>query len=99
MKDLNRRFKQLRISTNITQEELSQLSGISVYTIKNFERGSDIKVSTLEKLLEPLGMKNIFDNLIPDMQDRPSYRALEAQNKTKKRAHKIKEKTNWTWGE
>lgn len=31
MKDLNKRFKQYRISLNISQDELSQKSGVSVY--------------------------------------------------------------------
>lgn len=97
MKELNRRFKEYRISLNITQEEMSQKSGVSVFTIKNFERGSDIKVSTLERLLQVFGMNNLIDNLIPDETDRPSYRALQAKNKTKKRAHKHIKQTNWKW--
>lgn len=98
MKELNRRFKEYRISMDITQDELSQISGVSVYTIKNFERGSDIKVSTLEKLLKSLGIKNVFDELIPDMTDRPSYRAKEAEGKVKQRAHKAQKETEWKWG-
>lgn len=97
MKELNKRFKQYRVSLDISQEELSQKSGVSVYTIKNFERGSDIKVSTLEKLLNPLGIKDFSNELIPDITDRPSYRSK--QYKTKQRAHKVKEKeTKWEWG-
>ena len=100
MKELNKRFKQYRISLDITQEELSRKTGVSVYTIKNFERGSDIRVSTLEKLLNALGMKNVFDNLIIDVTDRPSYRAKLEKGLIKQRAHKKQDKpTKWVWGE
>lgn len=99
MKELNRRFKEYRISMNITQDDLSQKSGVSVYTIKNFERGSDIRVSTLEKLLNSLGVQNTFDELLPDMTNRPSYRAMKEEGKVKLRAHKTaKKETKWEWG-
>lgn len=98
MSELNKRFKQYRISKNITQDELSQKSGVSVYTIKKFENGSDIRVSTLDKLLYSLGKKNVFDELIPDVTDRPSYRVKMNKNKIKQRAYKTKSSTEWEWG-
>ena len=98
MNELNKRFKQYRVSLNVTQDELSQKSGVSVYTIKKFENGSDIRVSTLDKLLYSLGKKNVFDELLPDMTNRPSYRAKMNNNKIKQRAYKTKTSTEWKWG-
>lgn len=98
MNELNKRFKQYRISLNLTQEELSQKSGVSVYTIKKFENGSDIRVSTLDKLLYSLGKKNVFDELLPDVTNRPSYRA-KMNNKIKQRAYKTKSSAEWKWGD
>lgn len=98
MKEINRRFRQYRLSLNLTQDELSQKSGVSIYTIKKFENGSDIKISTLDKLFNSLGRKNVFDELLPDMTDRPSYRAKTNKNKIKQRAYKNKSSTNWEWG-
>lgn len=98
MNELNKRFKQYRVSLNVTQDELSQKSGVSVYTIKKFENGSDIRVSTLDKLLYSLDKKNVFDELLPDMTNRPSYRAKMNNNKIKQRAYKTKTSTEWKWG-
>lgn len=99
MNEINRRFKQFRLATNITQDELAQSSGISVYTIKKFENGSDIKISTLSKLLSSLGIKDAFDEIIPDMTNRPSYRAKQEQGVIKQRARKTKIQTDWKWGD
>lgn len=98
MNELNKRFKQYRVSLNVTQDELSQKSGVSVYTIKKFENGSDIRVSTLDKLLYSLGKKNVFDELLPDMTNRPSYRVKMNNNKIKQRAYKTKTSIEWKWG-
>lgn len=99
MNELNKRFKLLRLSSNITQEDLSQMSGVSLATIKKFESGSDIKISTLEKLLCQLGMENAVNELIPDVSRRPSYKANLEDGNIKKRAHKVKKTQRWEWGE
>ena len=99
MNELNRRFKELRISMEITQRELSSKSGVSERCIINFENGSDIKVSSLTKMLEALGMNDAINELIPDMTNRPSYRAKLEAGKTRKRVRKSKMKSSWTWGD
>ena len=99
MNEINKRFKQYRILSNITQDELARKSGVSVYTIKNFEGGSDIKLSTLEALLSSLGMTNTISSLIPDVTDRPSYRYMEEKKAVRMRAHKVKASNDWAWGE
>ncbi len=99
MNELNKRFKQYRIYSEITQEELSQKTGVSIYTIKKFENGADIRISTLDRLLSALGMNNAIDDLIPDVTDRPSYRANKVKGNVKQRVRKSKKETTWTWGE
>lgn len=99
MNELSRRFRLLRISLDITQNDLSQMTGVSLATIKRFENGSDIKVSTLSKLLSQLGMNNVIEGLIPDMSDRPSYRARLEEDKVRKRVRKTKKVQKWEWGE
>ena len=99
MNELSKRFKQFRIYCELTQEDLSQRSGVSIYTIKKFENGADIRISTLDKLLKVLGMNDAIDNLIPDMRDRPSFRFEEEKGQIRQRVRKSKEKTTWSWGE
>ena len=99
MNELNKKFKEYRISLNMTQEDLYQKSGVSLYTIKKFEAGADIKVSTLNKLLIAMGFDNVFDTLIPDVTDRPSYRSISNIEKKRKRASKIRKNSDWSWGE
>lgn len=96
MSDINRRFKNYRISLNKTQLDISNESGISLKTIKNFENGKDIKVGTLEKLLNAIGYNGSLDNLIIDVNDRPIYKF---ETKIRKRARKVKTKSNFVWEE
>ena len=96
MKETSKRFKNYRIYANITQQELSELTGVSLATIKKFENGSDIKLSTFEKLCNGVGMQQTVDDLIPDIVNRPS---VKAQKKIKQRARKVKTVTNWKWGD
>lgn len=49
-------LKTIRSSLNVKQAQLSELSGVSINTIVQFEVGRrDMRVSTLEKLLQSLG--------------------------------------------
>lgn len=98
MNEINRRFKQYRLHLNMSQKDLSLKSGVSLRTIINFENGEDIKLSSLNKLLKALGMKNAIDELIMDVTDRPSYRAKLEKNQIRERASKEKPKSTWTWG-
>lgn len=99
MEEINNRFRQYRISLNITQEKLSQISGVSVYTIKKFENGSDIKMKTFAKLLSALDINNAINEIIPDVTERPSYKAKYETGQTRKRAHNTKTEMEWKWGE
>lgn len=58
------KLKQLREQKNITQEELSEKSGISVRTIQRIESGIDPKGHTLKTLSRTLG---ILENDLLDL--------------------------------
>lgn len=51
---MNGFIKEKRILNKLTQEELSQKSGVSIKAIYSIEQGGDFKVSTLYKIAQAL---------------------------------------------
>jgi transcriptional regulator with XRE-family HTH domain len=50
--------KARRETLNVTQETLAQLSGVSLRTIKQFERGKgNPTIQTLQKIVDVLGLE------------------------------------------
>ena len=55
--DLSETMKQRRTELGITQQDLAELSGVSICTIKDIERGiGNPSLSNVKKILEVLGM-------------------------------------------
>ena len=55
--DLPETMKQRRTELGITQQDLAELSGVSICTIKDIERGiGNPSLSNVKKILEVLGM-------------------------------------------
>ena len=59
MQDLKDKFKQKRLSLNLTQEGLSNKSGVSLGSIKRFESSGEI---SFESLLKVTFEKNCLDD-------------------------------------
>lgn len=97
-KELSNRFKQYRISCQLTQEELADKSMVSLSTIKRFEKGEDIGLSKLIRLMESLDLIGNLDILIPDQSDRPSYYLDRAKPRQRARKKSVK-RTDWKWGD
>ena len=69
-KEIAFRFKQKRLDKNLTQEGLSERSGVSLGTLKRFENTGEISLQSLLKIALILNVLDEFDNLLkPD--DKP----------------------------
>ena len=97
LKELSARFKQMRLDSSVTREELADRSMVSVRTIARFESGNDIGLENLIKLMKALDLECNFNDLIPDILDRPSYHVENVA--VRKRAGKAKKKSDWKWGD
>lgn len=62
---LGTRFKEYRMRCNLTQKEVSELSGVGLTTIHKFENGTagNLSLSTFILLLKVVGRINSLDNL------------------------------------
>lgn len=57
------RFRTVRRTAKISQMTLAQRSGVSLGSIKRFERTGEISLTALIKLSQALGYEGDFDNL------------------------------------
>ena len=63
MQNLKDKFKQKRLSLNLTQEGLSNKSGVSLGSIKRFESSGEISFESLLKLALVLNYLDDFKNI------------------------------------
>ncbi|MCG3670750.1 helix-turn-helix domain-containing protein [Aliarcobacter butzleri] len=63
MQDLKDKFKQKRLSLNLTQEGLSNKSGVSLGSIKRFESSGEISFESLLKVALVLNCLDDFKNI------------------------------------
>lgn len=70
--DIGARLKAYRIDFPLSQEALSEKSGISIRSISRMENGEDIQFGNLIKILIALNLDANLDLLVPDPKRRPS---------------------------
>jgi len=66
MAEIGRRLKRKRLSRNITQHNLGEISGVGRMTISAIENGNPFDVMTLIKLLRALDSLETIDAFLPD---------------------------------
>ena len=66
------RIKNYRIDYSLTQKQLADRAGVSLRSIQRFEKGEDIQLGNLIKLLNALELDKNIQMLIPDVTKRPS---------------------------
>ncbi len=72
--ELGARFKEYRVFSNMTQKEVSAQSGVSVFTISQFEKGEagNIGFGTILSLLRSIGFIAEVEKLLPELPLLPS---------------------------
>ncbi|WP_323589499.1 helix-turn-helix domain-containing protein [Aliarcobacter butzleri] len=81
MQDLKDKFKQQRLSLNLTQEGLSNKSGVSLGSIKRFESSGEISFESLLKIALVLNCLDDFKNIANEKDER--YESMDDLLKVK----------------
>ena len=73
VKVLGKRFAQYRKQCKMTQKEVSEQSGLSVFTISGFENGSltGISLSSFVRLIRAIGEVEQIDKLLQELPPSP----------------------------
>ncbi len=87
LKQLGARLRAYRLQLNLSQGELAVRAGINRTTIRDAELGKDFQLSTLVKLLRPLGRLGDLDAFLPAPSVSP-IQLMKHQGKPRQRARK-----------
>lgn len=86
---LGSRFKDYRIACDMTQQEVSDKSGVSVVTIRKFENGQlyNITLGTFIALLKAIDFTQGLDEVLPEIPVSPYELEKIQQGKRKRVRH------------
>jgi len=101
IEELYKRLKAYRIAYPLTQQELAEKSGVSLRSIQNIEKGKDVKLTILIKVISALGLQDGLLASVPDMNDRPSAHMQRAKGLERQRVRKKKgdNSKKFVWGD
>ncbi len=103
LKLLGERLARLRLSRNLTQEQLADEAGIGLRTLQRLEQGeAATQLSGFIRVCRALGLVEGFDALVPEVPASPIAQ-LKLQGRQRRRASGKKSAAGatkkWTWGE
>ena len=86
IQQLGKRYAQYRKRAKLTQKEVSEQSGLSVFTISGFENGTQtgISMSAFIKLMRAIGVLNQMEELLPELPPSPKELYYELEKRRKK---------------
>ena len=64
--EIAKRFISIRKRMKVSQQRLSELSGVSYASIRRFEKSGDISLASLVKIMMALQLYDDIDNLFKD---------------------------------
>jgi putative transcriptional regulator len=99
--DLCKRLESIRLSRNMTQQQLAQEAGVSLRTVGRLEKGQGVSLDTFIRVLTALRIQQSLESLLPDPTVRPIERvgAGMAERKRARPAGVSNEPPAWSWGD
>ena len=96
--EVGRRLKAVRVDASMTQQQLADMTNLSLKTISNLETGKDVSFSTVIEVLRALGLLQSLELAIPEQTIRPSQ--LLKLGKPRERVRATPQPHgNWRWGD
>lgn len=98
---LCRRLESIRLSRNMTQQQLAEEAGVSTRTIGRLAKGLGISLDTFIRVLKALGIQHSLEGLLPDPTVRPIERVgvRTGERKRARPAAAGHERPTWSWGD
>lgn len=102
IKQMGETLAQIRLSRNITQDDLASIAGISTRTLSRLESGEKTSLDTLVRLMQALNLESHLAALLPDPGVQP-VQQLEGRGAERKRVRSRSVKKGkdqaWRWDE
>lgn len=85
--ELGARYKQYRLLSKLTQKEVAEVSGVSIFTISQFEKGEarNIGFGTILSLLRSIGFLQEAEKMLPELPLLPSQVKKQSMKKERVR--------------
>lgn len=98
---LCKRLESIRLSRNITQEQLAKEAGVSTRTIGRLEKGQGVSMDTFIRVMMALNIQQNLEALMPDPNVRPIERVGmgAGERKRARPAKSVDEIPSWSWGD
>ena len=98
---LCKRLESIRLSRNITQEQLAEEAGVSTRTIGRLEKGEGVSMDTFIRVMMALSIQQNLEALLPDPNVRPIERVGmgAGERKRARPAKSMDELPGWSWGD
>ena len=84
-KDISKRAKQKRIQLNLTQQELSERSGVSFGSVKRFEQKGEISLKHLLQIAIVLRTAGEFESLFKEQRYQSIEDVIREKSKTERK--------------
>ena len=103
LKLIGERLARLRLSKNLTQQQLAEQAGLGLRTVQRLEQGAAAtQLSGFVRVCRVLGLVERFESLVPEEAASPMAQ-LKQQGRKRQRATGKKAVAGtpkkWTWGE
>ena len=90
LQEIGERIKKLRISKKLTQQQVADKAGVSLFTMAKIEKGFSVSLSMMVAVLRVLRLLDNLELLFPDTQISP-VTLLKQKKKVEKRVRSKKE--------
>ena len=88
---IGQRIREIRIRQSMTQKELAKLSGVSLFTLINIEKGKSVSLVLFISVMRTLGLLENLELLVPETKISPiMLRQLQGKKRYRVR-HKTKD--------
>lgn len=94
LKQMGLKIKEWRLEANISQKQLAEESGLSLFNVQRMEYGKNMMIGNLVRLLRTLNRLDFFASFFEPKQISPIEYEKMAKIPERKRAAKVKEKEN-----
>ena len=100
---IGQRLARLRLTKNLTQEQLAEQAGLGLRTVQRLESGeAATRLSGFVRVCRVLGLVERFDALIPEQATSPILQ-LKLQGRNRQRASgwkaELSEPKKWKWSD
>ncbi len=92
IEELGKRVRQYRQKKNMTQLQLAEYAGISIFTVAQIERGKAVSISMWLPLLRVLRLLDNLEMLLPEIKISPVELLKKNSKKEQKRIRPTKNK-------